>query len=65
MTSVDGMMLIRGCDAGAKVHQRILCFLEETGKAPNPRYVFSLFQSPSHQAGGKKLFSIEHLLIHS
>lgn len=52
MTSVDGMMLIRGCDAGAKVHQRILCFLEETGKAPYPRYVFSLPLPSVATAGG-------------
>lgn len=65
MTSVDGMMLIRGCDAGAKVHQRILCFLEETGKAPHPRYVFSLPNPPSQQHEATKLFSNEHWLMHS
>lgn len=55
MTSVDGMMLIRGCDAGAKVHQRILCFLEETGKAPYPRYVFSLPILRRRNAGGSEV----------
>ncbi len=36
--SADGTMLIRRIHSGAKVHRGILCFLEETGKAPNSRY---------------------------
>lgn len=37
--SADGIMLIRRVNSGTKVHWCICCFLEETRKAPNSRYV--------------------------
>ena len=36
-TSDDGINADEYGIAGAKVHRGILCLLEETGKAPNPR----------------------------